>query len=220
MSVDGSTGGFLGTIGSGPRTLRGLAGCVLLETTGLSPYDQVTLIGALGGGKLTLFVNGVNLDQFPAYGQDKFRRGSLMAVSQFLNLAGVLADKLQALPSLPRLLRLISVRYAHCVNLQSKIGGPNQSTGVTHPTHPTHPKAGVFDVFSSRPDVPGRTRACADLPAPARSCWTAGTTGRSGALFSYALSSFLAGVARWSIVMMFRLPFPEPAVPRSTWTST
>ncbi len=39
-----------------------------IETTGLSPYgDQVTLIGALGGGKLALFVNGVNLDQFPAY---------------------------------------------------------------------------------------------------------------------------------------------------------
>jgi hypothetical protein len=39
-----------------------------IETTGLSPhYDQVTLIGALGGGKLTLFVNGINLDQFPAY---------------------------------------------------------------------------------------------------------------------------------------------------------
>ena len=27
----------------------------------------MTLIGALGGGKLALFVNGVNLDQFPAY---------------------------------------------------------------------------------------------------------------------------------------------------------
>jgi hypothetical protein len=39
-----------------------------IETTGLSPYgDQVTLVGALGGGKLALFVNGVNLDQFPAY---------------------------------------------------------------------------------------------------------------------------------------------------------
>jgi uncharacterized protein YprB with RNaseH-like and TPR domain len=39
-----------------------------IETTGLSPcYDQVTLIGGLGGGKLALFVNGVNLDQFPAY---------------------------------------------------------------------------------------------------------------------------------------------------------
>ena len=30
-------------------------------------YDEVTLIGALGGGKLALFVNGINLDQFPAY---------------------------------------------------------------------------------------------------------------------------------------------------------
>jgi uncharacterized protein YprB with RNaseH-like and TPR domain len=39
-----------------------------IETTGLSPYgDQVTLIGALGGGKLALFVNGVNFDQFPTY---------------------------------------------------------------------------------------------------------------------------------------------------------
>jgi uncharacterized protein YprB with RNaseH-like and TPR domain len=39
-----------------------------IETTGLSPYgDQVTLIGALGGGRLALFINGVNLDQFPAY---------------------------------------------------------------------------------------------------------------------------------------------------------
>ena len=41
-----------------------------IETTGLSPhYDQVTLIGALGGGQLALFVNGINLDQFPAYVQ-------------------------------------------------------------------------------------------------------------------------------------------------------
>jgi uncharacterized protein YprB with RNaseH-like and TPR domain len=39
-----------------------------IETTGLSPdYDEVTLIGALGGGKLALFIRGVNLDQFPAY---------------------------------------------------------------------------------------------------------------------------------------------------------
>lgn len=39
-----------------------------IETTGLSPhYDDVTLIGALGGGKLALFVKGINLDQFPAY---------------------------------------------------------------------------------------------------------------------------------------------------------
>ena len=39
-----------------------------IETTGLSAhYDEVTLIGALGGGKLALFVNGVNLDRFPAY---------------------------------------------------------------------------------------------------------------------------------------------------------
>jgi uncharacterized protein YprB with RNaseH-like and TPR domain len=41
-----------------------------IETTGLSAhYDQVTLIGALGGGKLALFIHGVNLDLFPAYVQ-------------------------------------------------------------------------------------------------------------------------------------------------------
>jgi uncharacterized protein len=39
-----------------------------IETTGLSAYyDEVTLIGAFGGGKLALFVNGMNLEQFPAY---------------------------------------------------------------------------------------------------------------------------------------------------------
>ena len=39
-----------------------------IETTGLSPhYHEVTVIGALGGGQLALFINGVNLDQFPAY---------------------------------------------------------------------------------------------------------------------------------------------------------
>jgi uncharacterized protein YprB with RNaseH-like and TPR domain len=39
-----------------------------IETTGLSAhYDQVTLIGAWGGGRLALFIRGVNLDQFPAY---------------------------------------------------------------------------------------------------------------------------------------------------------
>ena len=39
-----------------------------IETTGLSPdYNEVTVIGALGGGKLALFVKGINLDQFPAY---------------------------------------------------------------------------------------------------------------------------------------------------------
>lgn len=39
-----------------------------IETTGLSAdYDQVTLIGALGNGKLALFVSGINLEQFPAY---------------------------------------------------------------------------------------------------------------------------------------------------------
>jgi len=39
-----------------------------IETTGLSPhYHEVTLIGAFSGGKLALFIGGVNLDQFPAY---------------------------------------------------------------------------------------------------------------------------------------------------------
>jgi uncharacterized protein YprB with RNaseH-like and TPR domain len=39
-----------------------------IETTGLSPeYNEVTMIGALAGGQLALFVKGINLDQFPAY---------------------------------------------------------------------------------------------------------------------------------------------------------
>jgi len=39
-----------------------------IETTGLSgDYDEITLIGALGNGELSLFINGINLDQFPAY---------------------------------------------------------------------------------------------------------------------------------------------------------
>ena len=39
-----------------------------IETTGLAPgYDQITLIGALCNGKLALFINGINLEQFPAY---------------------------------------------------------------------------------------------------------------------------------------------------------
>jgi uncharacterized protein YprB with RNaseH-like and TPR domain len=39
-----------------------------IETTGLSSsYAEVTLIGALSGGQLALFVAGINLDQFPAY---------------------------------------------------------------------------------------------------------------------------------------------------------
>ena len=47
----------------------GSRACFLdIETTGLSPYySEVTLIGALGGGKLALFINGINLDRFPAY---------------------------------------------------------------------------------------------------------------------------------------------------------
>ena len=39
-----------------------------IETTGLSgEFDDVTVIGALGNGELSLFINGINLDQFPAY---------------------------------------------------------------------------------------------------------------------------------------------------------
>lgn len=39
-----------------------------IETTGLSAQeDDVTMIGALGGGELALFINGINLDQFPEY---------------------------------------------------------------------------------------------------------------------------------------------------------
>jgi uncharacterized protein len=39
-----------------------------IETTGLSPdHNEVTVIGTLGGGRLALFVQGINLDQFPAY---------------------------------------------------------------------------------------------------------------------------------------------------------
>jgi uncharacterized protein YprB with RNaseH-like and TPR domain len=39
-----------------------------IETTGLSgANDEITLIGALSGGELALFVNGINLEQFPAY---------------------------------------------------------------------------------------------------------------------------------------------------------
>jgi uncharacterized protein len=39
-----------------------------IETTGLcSAYDGVTLIGTLCNGELALFINGINLEQFPAY---------------------------------------------------------------------------------------------------------------------------------------------------------
>jgi uncharacterized protein YprB with RNaseH-like and TPR domain len=39
-----------------------------IETTGLSgEYDQVTVIGALGNGKPALFINGINLHEFPDY---------------------------------------------------------------------------------------------------------------------------------------------------------
>jgi uncharacterized protein YprB with RNaseH-like and TPR domain len=41
-----------------------------IETTGLSPdYNEVTVIGAFGGGQLAVFVNGINFDEFPAYVQ-------------------------------------------------------------------------------------------------------------------------------------------------------
>jgi uncharacterized protein YprB with RNaseH-like and TPR domain len=39
-----------------------------IETTGLSgDSDEVTLIGALHRGELALFVNGINLDEFPSF---------------------------------------------------------------------------------------------------------------------------------------------------------
>jgi uncharacterized protein len=39
-----------------------------IETTGLSAeYDEVTTIGTLCNGELALFVNGINLDQFPSF---------------------------------------------------------------------------------------------------------------------------------------------------------
>ena len=39
-----------------------------IETTGLcGEFDDVTVIGALGNGELSLFINGINLEQFPAY---------------------------------------------------------------------------------------------------------------------------------------------------------
>jgi uncharacterized protein YprB with RNaseH-like and TPR domain len=39
-----------------------------IETTGLSAhYDKVTLIGALSGGELALFISGINLEQFPSF---------------------------------------------------------------------------------------------------------------------------------------------------------
>ncbi|HKI17515.1 MAG TPA: ribonuclease H-like domain-containing protein, partial [Isosphaeraceae bacterium] len=39
-----------------------------IETTGLSSdYDEVTLIGGLSNGELALFINGINLEHFPAY---------------------------------------------------------------------------------------------------------------------------------------------------------
>ena len=45
-----------------------------IETTGLSPdHNEVTVIGALGGGQLAVFVKGINLDQFPAFTSSSFR---------------------------------------------------------------------------------------------------------------------------------------------------
>jgi uncharacterized protein YprB with RNaseH-like and TPR domain len=39
-----------------------------IDTTGLdSDHHDITVIGALGRGKLALFIKGINLDQFPAY---------------------------------------------------------------------------------------------------------------------------------------------------------
>ena len=39
-----------------------------IETTGLSgAFHDVTVIGALGNGELSLFINGINLEQFPSY---------------------------------------------------------------------------------------------------------------------------------------------------------
>jgi uncharacterized protein YprB with RNaseH-like and TPR domain len=39
-----------------------------IETTGLAgDHDEITLIGALGNGELALFINGINLEHFPAY---------------------------------------------------------------------------------------------------------------------------------------------------------
>ncbi len=39
-----------------------------IETTGLcGEFDDVTVIGALGHGKLALFIKGINLEEFPAY---------------------------------------------------------------------------------------------------------------------------------------------------------
>jgi uncharacterized protein len=43
------------------------AAFVDIETTGLSPdFDQITVIGLLAGGKFHAFVQGKNLDEFPA----------------------------------------------------------------------------------------------------------------------------------------------------------
>lgn len=39
-----------------------------VETTGMSPYhDEVTMIGTLANGSMALFINGVNLHDFPKY---------------------------------------------------------------------------------------------------------------------------------------------------------
>ncbi|MDZ7620266.1 MAG: ribonuclease H-like domain-containing protein [Patescibacteria group bacterium] len=77
QSVEAAAGGdvrFFGGLLPSRETWRlypEFAGQVLfldIETTGLSPhYDRVTTIGALGGGKLALFIDGINLEQFPAY---------------------------------------------------------------------------------------------------------------------------------------------------------
>jgi uncharacterized protein len=39
-----------------------------IETTGLcGEFDDITVIGAMGNGEMSVFINGINLDQFPAY---------------------------------------------------------------------------------------------------------------------------------------------------------
>ena len=49
------------------REFSAQAAFVDIETTGLSPdFDQITVVGLLAGGHFTAFVQGKNLDQFPA----------------------------------------------------------------------------------------------------------------------------------------------------------
>ncbi len=49
------------------REFSAQAAFVNIETTGLSPdFDQITVVGLLAGGRFNAFVQGKNLDQFPA----------------------------------------------------------------------------------------------------------------------------------------------------------